>query len=289
MTALLLLMMTPAPAICYPSRRLHQSSSEEKRKHNISRSFWWRTWLGRDAMRPAEATWTICYSSSRDDHQQQLLPPLFPMIPMVWPLLAREECTTSSMLGLSAATAFNAVNYLDRFLSINCHLRWEAWMVELMEEAMSHSFRASSVRDMELTLLKALQWRLACVTPYSFLQLLHPFLLGGAAATAAAAATRLLIRSLAEPSLLLRFDSYVIAASAVRCVSLQHQQQGRHGVSSSSDIISRLLIRHPHDHRPTAVCKHACMQTTYSIISIFNSHLRFCFFRKQSIMHDEFG
>jgi hypothetical protein len=25
-------------------------------------------------------------------------------------------------LGLAAATAFNAVNYLDRFLSINCHL-----------------------------------------------------------------------------------------------------------------------------------------------------------------------
>lgn len=25
-------------------------------------------------------------------------------------------------LGLEAATAFNAANYLDRFLSINCHL-----------------------------------------------------------------------------------------------------------------------------------------------------------------------
>ena len=25
-------------------------------------------------------------------------------------------------LGLAASTAFNAVNYLDRFLSINCHL-----------------------------------------------------------------------------------------------------------------------------------------------------------------------
>ncbi|KAF8748512.1 hypothetical protein HU200_012912 [Digitaria exilis] len=39
-------------------------------------------------------------------------------------------------LGLAASTAFNAVNYLDRFLSINCHLRWdEAWMVELVSLA----------------------------------------------------------------------------------------------------------------------------------------------------------
>ncbi|CAD6255543.1 unnamed protein product [Miscanthus lutarioriparius] len=99
-------------------------------------------------------------------------------------------------LGLTVATVFNAVNYLDRFLSINCHLQcWEAWMVELvsvaclsiackldevnipslhhlqMEEVMSHSFLPATVQDMELTLLKALQWRLACVTPYSFLQL----------------------------------------------------------------------------------------------------------------------
>jgi cyclin D7, plant len=39
-------------------------------------------------------------------------------------------------LGLAAATGFNAVNYLDRFLSINCHIhRWEAWMVELVSLA----------------------------------------------------------------------------------------------------------------------------------------------------------
>ena len=39
-------------------------------------------------------------------------------------------------LGLAASTAFNAANYLDRFLSINCHLqRWETWMVELVSLA----------------------------------------------------------------------------------------------------------------------------------------------------------
>ncbi|PUZ45908.1 hypothetical protein GQ55_8G262200 [Panicum hallii var. hallii] len=166
-------------------------------------------------------------------------------------------------LGLAASTAFNAVNYLDRFLSINCHLRWdESWMVELvsvaclsvackldevnipslhhlqMEEVLGHSFRSATVRDMELTLLKALQWRLACVTPFSFL---HYLIIPPPSSASAARCTRLLLRSLAEPSLLLRFDPSVIAASAIRCcVGLHHHHQQDY--SSSSDAISRLLL-----------------------------------------------
>ncbi|KAK1647613.1 hypothetical protein QYE76_065418 [Lolium multiflorum] len=139
-------------------------------------------------------------------------------------------------LGLAAATAFNAVNYLDRFLSIHCNLSWEVWMVELlsvaclsvackldevsipslhdlqMEEAMSHSFRASAIRDMELALLKALQWRLACVTPYSYLDLLP-------LPTTASNCTSLLFRSLSDPSFL-RFDASMLAAAALRCVAI---------------------------------------------------------------------
>ncbi|VAH92393.1 putative cyclin-D7-1 [Triticum dicoccoides] len=145
-----------------------------------------------------------------------------------------------SRLGLAAATAFNAANYLDRFLSINCHLSWEVWMVELvsvaclsvackldevtipslhdlqMEEVTSHSFRASTIRDMELTLLKALQWRLSCVTPYSYLDLLP---LPTTAAANRSRCIRLLLRSLSEPSFL-RFDASVVAAAALRCVAL---------------------------------------------------------------------
>ncbi|CAO2145261.1 unnamed protein product [Urochloa humidicola] len=168
---------------------------------------------------------------------------------------------TFGRLGLAAATAFNAVNYLDRFLSINCHLRWEeAWMVELvsvaclsiackldevnipslhdlqMEEVLSHSFRLATVRDMELTLLKALQWRLACVTPYSFLHLLLPITM---MTTGCCITTRLLLCSLSEPSLLLRFDSSIIAASALRCVVANNSNLG----VSSTDIISRLIHR----------------------------------------------
>ncbi|PNT66081.1 hypothetical protein BRADI_3g06910v3 [Brachypodium distachyon] len=142
-------------------------------------------------------------------------------------------------LGLAAATAFNAANYLDRFLAINCHLSWELWMVEVvsvaclsvackldevnipplhhlqMEEVLRHSFRASTVRDMELTLLKALQWRLACVTPYSYLQLL---LLPTASPADRSLCTRLLLRCLSEPSFL-RFDASVVAAAALRCTT----------------------------------------------------------------------
>uniref|UniRef100_A0ACD6A361 Uncharacterized protein n=1 Tax=Avena sativa TaxID=4498 RepID=A0ACD6A361_AVESA len=140
-------------------------------------------------------------------------------------------------LGLAAATAFNAVNYVDRFLSIHCNLSWELWMAELvsvaclsvackldevripslhglqMEEVMSHSFQASAIRDVELALLKALQWRLACVTPQSYIDLLPT------AAATTAAASRLLLRSLSEPSFL-RFDASVVAAAALRCVAV---------------------------------------------------------------------
>ena len=78
-----------------------------------------------------------------------------------------------------------------------------------MEEVMSHTFLPATVLDMELTLLKVLQWSLACVTPYSFLHLLLPLLMitpppplhtttaAAAAAWTTTRCTRLLIRSLA--------------------------------------------------------------------------------------------
>lgn len=81
-----------------------------------------------------------------------------------------------------------------------------------MEEAMGHSFRASTIRDMELTLLKALRWRLACVTPFSFLPV-----------TTTTTTTRaLLLRSLLDPSFL-RFDDSLLAASALTLSSTTPQ------------------------------------------------------------------
>ena len=125
-----------------------------------------------------------------------------------------------------------------------------------MEEVLEHSFRSGTVRDMELTLLKALQWRLACVTPYSFLHLIMP-----PSSPASGPCTRLLLRSLQEPSLLLRFHPSIIAASAIRSstlqLGLQQQQQEEDYYSSSDDvIISRMLllmIRRPADYCPQTV------------------------------------
>uniref|UniRef100_A0A0D9XVS2 Cyclin-like domain-containing protein n=1 Tax=Leersia perrieri TaxID=77586 RepID=A0A0D9XVS2_9ORYZ len=165
-------------------------------------------------------------------------------------------------LGLEAATAFNAVNYLDRFLSINSHLRWEEWMVEVvsvaclslackldqvnipslhdlqMEEVMGHSFRASTIRDMEITLLKALQWRLACVTPFSFLLLLFSKYIANA--------SRLLLCSLLDPSFL-RFDASLLAASALLTCSTTAPLQQIHHLATRVDRLIHPMSQTDHE------------------------------------------
>ncbi|URE11980.1 Cyclin, N-terminal domain [Musa troglodytarum] len=96
-------------------------------------------------------------------------------------------------LDLATGTAFNAVNYLDRFISMNCTVRWEDWMMELLSvaclsiaskmdevsmpslhdlqmEELGHSFEARTIQQMELTVLKTLDWRLACITPYTYVE-----------------------------------------------------------------------------------------------------------------------
>ncbi|OMO66368.1 hypothetical protein CCACVL1_21194 [Corchorus capsularis] len=102
---------------------------------------------------------------------------------------------TCSRLNLSVGTVFNAANYLDRFLSMSqCH-GWKHWMVELLSvaclsiasklnetflpsldelqmEDLDHSFQSSTIQQMELMLLKALNWRLGSTTVYSYIELI---------------------------------------------------------------------------------------------------------------------
>ncbi|KAG6475058.1 hypothetical protein ZIOFF_064275 [Zingiber officinale] len=96
-------------------------------------------------------------------------------------------------LNLGVGTAFNAVNYLDRFISMNSSVKWEEWMTELLSIAclsiaskmdevsvpplhdlqmddLARSFEPTTIQQMELTVLKRLDWRLACVTPYTYLE-----------------------------------------------------------------------------------------------------------------------
>ncbi|RZC78923.1 hypothetical protein C5167_003136 [Papaver somniferum] len=98
-------------------------------------------------------------------------------------------------LSLSLETVFAAANYFDRFVSLKYHcIRWENWTIELislvclsiaakfievsipsldeLQDDLNHSFQPSIFQDMELTVLKALGWRLSCVTAYSYLDLL---------------------------------------------------------------------------------------------------------------------
>ncbi|KAJ0984018.1 hypothetical protein J5N97_002374 [Dioscorea zingiberensis] len=99
-----------------------------------------------------------------------------------------------SRLKLSLGTTFNSVNYLDRFISMNCSLEWETWMMELLSiacisiaskldeviipsvhdflEEVEHTFKPSTIQRMELSVLKALNWRLTSVTAYSYVDLL---------------------------------------------------------------------------------------------------------------------
>ncbi|XP_022748177.1 putative cyclin-D7-1 [Durio zibethinus] len=102
---------------------------------------------------------------------------------------------TCTRLNLSIGTVFNAANYLDRFLSLSqCH-GWKHWMVELLSiaclsiaskfnetclpsldelqmENLEHSFRSSTIQQMELMLLQALKWRISSTTTYSYIELI---------------------------------------------------------------------------------------------------------------------
>ncbi|XP_074580821.1 cyclin-D2-1-like [Curcuma longa] len=96
-------------------------------------------------------------------------------------------------LNLGVVTAFNAVNYLDRFISMNSSVKWEEWMMELLSiaclsiaskmdevsvpplhdlqmEDLARSFEPTTIQQMELTVLKRLDWRLASVTPYTYFE-----------------------------------------------------------------------------------------------------------------------
>ncbi|KAA8518930.1 hypothetical protein F0562_016296 [Nyssa sinensis] len=102
---------------------------------------------------------------------------------------------SSRRLNLSFGTVFNAANYLDRFISMNQCQGWECWMFELLSVAClsvaskfdetnppslheiqmedpDHSFESSLIQRMEMTVLKALGWRLNSTTAYSYVELL---------------------------------------------------------------------------------------------------------------------
>ena len=102
---------------------------------------------------------------------------------------------TRSRLNLSFETLFSAANCFDRFVYVISCGEWSKWMVELVAvtslsvaskfnevtspslqelqtEGVTHMFHHKTVLEMELILLKALEWRVNSVTSFSFSQIL---------------------------------------------------------------------------------------------------------------------
>ncbi|CAA3025998.1 cyclin-D7-1 [Olea europaea subsp. europaea] len=146
-------------------------------------------------------------------------------------------------LDLSFGTVFCAVSYLDRFISIIHCQGWKYWMFELLSiaclsvaskfnesitaslhvfqvEGLDHSFSSSQIQRMELTLLKALGWRMDSPTPYSYIELLIrtiDTLNKTLVDNLTARVTQLLLNTLLD-SKFLEFRPCVIAMSAIKCI-----------------------------------------------------------------------
>ncbi|KAA8516398.1 hypothetical protein F0562_016691 [Nyssa sinensis] len=182
-------------------------------------------------------------------------------------------------LNLSFATVFNAANYFDRFISMNqCH-EWKYRMFELLSvaclsiaskfgetdpptlheiqmEDLDHLFQSSLIQRMELTILKALGWRLRSITAYSYVELLtinikslKPCLLEELTAQV----TDLLLTTLLDFKFL-EFRPCFVAISAIRCVLAEL-------LPSTSDThlayISRLI---PKDQKDDLIKCHEIME-----------------------------
>ncbi|XP_058111111.1 putative cyclin-D7-1 [Magnolia sinica] len=213
--------------------------------------------------------------------------------------LAQTQCR----LNLSIGSVFDAVNYLDRYISVNRFMKWKYWMVELLSvaclsiaskcnevsippllqfqvcdyyyiaflagcyynssfyislmilfhsslllslllkfefllslkkkndavaavvlnfcfmEDLDHSFLPDAIQRMEITVLKALGWRLTCVTAYSYVDLMtwHLHSLPRHIHVALTERmTELLLGALSDPKFI-EFRPSTVAASALRC------------------------------------------------------------------------
>ncbi|XP_074577424.1 putative cyclin-D7-1 [Curcuma longa] len=140
-----------------------------------------------------------------------------------------------SRLNLGVGTTFNAVNYLDRFVSMNSTVKWEDWMMELLSIAclsiaskmdevsvpsfldlqmddLDHSFESITIQQMELTVLRKLDWRLSSITPYSYVEAMT-----WGSDRVRARVVELLVGALLD-SRFLQFNASEVATSALKAV-----------------------------------------------------------------------
>ncbi|XP_010256847.1 PREDICTED: putative cyclin-D7-1 [Nelumbo nucifera] len=145
-------------------------------------------------------------------------------------------------LNLSLTTVFYAVNYFDRFVSMEYSKKWKYWMIELLSiaclsiaakftevsipplhdlqmEDLDHSFQENTIQRMELTVLKVLDWRINCVTTHSYVDLLTWHLNSLQPLLHEAITSRLnelLLGSLSDP-IFLEFRPCIVTLSALKC------------------------------------------------------------------------
>jgi hypothetical protein len=98
----------------------------------------------------------------------------------------------SSHFNFRASTISSAVNYMDRFLSKNLFETWKSWKMELVsigclsiaakmdevnvpplrdfkvQAGIDHVFESSTLQRMEVTIMKAIGWRMSPVTAFAY-------------------------------------------------------------------------------------------------------------------------
>ncbi|XP_068644837.1 putative cyclin-D7-1 [Aristolochia californica] len=182
---------------------------------------------------------------------------------------------TRSRMNLSHGSAFDAVNYLDRFIWLNRGKKWKDWMFEALSiaclsiavkfndvsippllefqmEDLLHYFQPEKLQQTELTVMKVLDWRLSSVTAYSYVDLLtwHQDSLHVAIT---ARMTELLLGALPDTKFI-EFRPCVIALSALRC-SLEELSPSR-----ATSQLSELTYLFPYSHQEEVNKCHKVME-----------------------------
>ncbi|XXG66312.1 hypothetical protein AAC387_Pa05g3820 [Persea americana] len=145
---------------------------------------------------------------------------------------------TRCRLNLLLGAVFDAMNYFDRYISLSLCKELKYWVIDLLSIAclslaaksyevsipslsdfqvdnLDHSFQPSEIQEMELKVMKALGWRLSCITAYSYVDLLT-WNLGSLHVGLSALVTELLVATLLDPKFI-TFRPCTVAVAALRC------------------------------------------------------------------------
>ncbi|KAL8517536.1 hypothetical protein ACS0TY_015695 [Phlomoides rotata] len=178
--------------------------------------------------------------------------------------------STQRRMGLSDEIVFTAVNYLDRFISLDKCQEWKSWMFELLSVAcltvaskfngttsnfvnefqMNHdlenSFAPSAIQKMELNLMTALGWRMNSTTPFSYIHLIVQRIHHDSE-DLTQRVTELLLNALLDPKFL-EFKQSVIAISAIRCIVEEELSESGNVNASLANLVHTIVPQEQKDN-----------------------------------------